>query len=353
VLDPQPIPFDPLAIELELPSLPSKPLKAFPSRLLRLAQRVWIQQVSYPPQAFAVRGKMESFEFLWVYDGVVEYAEGRPAGVNDLVLLRPGKRYIFSTGQRSARALSVQFRVDVYPRVWGKPADWPLHRALPEGDICRPLLSFLLAQAPQRDSFVVRPALMALIAAFVTGKLSTAAPNLRPLSSGVLAAIAFIRSEIAKQPHRRFTMTEVADTARTPYSTLLGHFHKYLGQTPRACIMRARLDRAVELMRRTDLPIEQIAVLTGFCNQAHLYKWCKSEFGLNPRPLRLVLCDGEHPMPLPRSPMLAGPTFGHFPAYDPSLAKPIARRRKGFISRLSRLVTGERGRKRASRSTSA
>jgi AraC-like DNA-binding protein len=260
--------------------------------------------------------------------------------VNDLVLLRPGIRYIFSTAARHARAISVQFRVETYPRAWGKPQTWPWQRALPEGDICRPLLTFLLAQAKRRDPTVIRPALTALIAAFVSGEMLTAAPSERPLPAQLLAIFAFIRNALAKEPHQRLRHRQIAAAGKISPSTLYTYFRKYVGAGPHVCIMRARLDRAVQLMQRTDLPIEQIAVLTGFCNQAHVWKWCNSEFGCNPHTLRLHLRDGEHPLPLPRCPLLAGPTFGHIPAYDPALAKPIPRR-KGIMTRLSRLISGK------------
>ena len=131
---------------------------------------------------------MESFELLWVYDGTVEYAEGRRVGVDRLVLLRPGRRYIFSNdaGGRPARAVSIQFRIDVYPRV-GQAGRLAVGVRLPDGDICRPLIHYLLAQRKRRDPLVVRPALSALIAAFVSGQVQTVAPAVRPLPKPLLA----------------------------------------------------------------------------------------------------------------------------------------------------------------------
>jgi AraC family transcriptional regulator len=46
-------------------------------------------------------------------------------------------------------------------------------------------------------------------------------------------------------------------------------FHKVAGETPRSYIFRLRIERAMMLMRESDMSLAQIALAAGFADQAH------------------------------------------------------------------------------------
>ena len=63
-------------------------------------------------------------------------------------------------------------------------------------------------------------------------------------------------------------------------STLL---HNELGKTFSEIILEKRMDKAVILLKGTDLSIEEIAAMVGYGNQANFYKAFKGYFGTSPR----------------------------------------------------------------------
>ena len=63
-------------------------------------------------------------------------------------------------------------------------------------------------------------------------------------------------------------------------STLL---HNELGKTFSEIILEKRMDKAVILLKGTNLSIEEIAAMVGYGNQANFYKAFKSYFGASPR----------------------------------------------------------------------
>ncbi|MBO4524388.1 MAG: helix-turn-helix transcriptional regulator [Ruminococcus sp.] len=63
-------------------------------------------------------------------------------------------------------------------------------------------------------------------------------------------------------------------------STLL---HKELGKTYSEIVLEKRMDRAVILMKGTNLSIEEIAAMLGYGNHSSFYKAFKAHFGKSPR----------------------------------------------------------------------
>ena len=181
--------------------------------ILRIARRIAIQLVSYPPATFAFRGKLNAFEFIWPIDGAIEFLAGHTATTNQLALLTPGLRYIFATGDHYVRAVTIQFQIDRYPRTWRSHTHWPKLRPLPDADIARPLLCYLLTHAQTRDPIILRPALTMLLSAFVTGKLIYHAPAAPAFPPSLIRALDYIRQTMAQRPHHPFTAHEVAAAA--------------------------------------------------------------------------------------------------------------------------------------------
>lgn len=76
-------------------------------------------------------------------------------------------------------------------------------------------------------------------------------------------------------------------------STLERRFREVLRTTPKAEIMRIRIERAMELLRGTDFPLSKIADLSGFLHQESLCKMFKLKMGTTPGKYRAAGKDEE------------------------------------------------------------
>lgn len=98
----------------------------------------------------------------------------------------------------------------------------------------------------------------------------------------VLACLDFVRDHL-EEPIR---VEELADHVMVSRSTLERKFRKHLGVRPGEMIRRQRLNRAVELVRSTELPLAEIAVMTGFSTVSQISRDIKKFTGKPPNLLR-------------------------------------------------------------------
>jgi transcriptional regulator of acetoin/glycerol metabolism len=63
-------------------------------------------------------------------------------------------------------------------------------------------------------------------------------------------------------------------------------FRQSEGLTPHSFLIQQRVERAEELLTRTDLPLSQIALATGFSDQSHLARHFRRRFGVAPSTFR-------------------------------------------------------------------
>ena len=69
-------------------------------------------------------------------------------------------------------------------------------------------------------------------------------------------------------------------------STFLRAVKATTGQTPLELIRDRRLDAACGLLRRDGVSIGEVAIATGFADQAHLSRSFKKAFGVSPKDWR-------------------------------------------------------------------
>lgn len=82
------------------------------------------------------------------------------------------------------------------------------------------------------------------------------------------------------------TIEDLAAHARVSPRTLSRRFRDETGYTPMQWIMRARLDRARELLEETDLSVEQIAVEVGLGTATNLRRYFRRVLGTTPTEYR-------------------------------------------------------------------
>jgi len=278
-----------------------------PGHSLVLGRAIAVEAVPYGPRTFAQRGKLNAFEFLWPIHGTIEIYAGQTVNSHQLALFPPGAYSFHGTSEGRAKALCVQFRIRRYPEIWGDPARWPERIDLPHRDICRPLLGHLLTHAQHADHLLAQPILAALLTAYITGHTTTDAPDLAPQHPVVEKAVAFIRATLDKHPGHEFAADEIAHAAGVRQSNLCRLFNQHLDCTPMRFIYKARLDRAVNMIQTTDLPLGVIAEMTGFSAEPHLRRWCRQELGCTPMQVRQRFRNRKNPHPLPRNPQVIAP----------------------------------------------
>lgn len=109
-----------------------------------------------------------------------------------------------------------------------------------------------------------------------------AAHRERARPEALRAAQAFISDHLAES----LTVRAVAQAAYITAPHLIRLFRQHLGTTPARYWWQLRLDRGVELLRETGLPITEIAQRTGFRNPFHFSRMVKQRYQMSPRALR-------------------------------------------------------------------
>jgi AraC family transcriptional regulator len=65
-------------------------------------------------------------------------------------------------------------------------------------------------------------------------------------------------------------------------------FTRATGHPPHRYVMRARVERAIALLRGSSLPLAEIAFRTGFADQSHMGRYVRQLHGISPKALRLA-----------------------------------------------------------------
>ena len=159
----------------------------------------------------------------------------------------------------------------VQSALWGTDAPFvPLEDTLIERrdlhdaylDVCQTLLDTdadYLAKEEQLQGFVER--LFGLQCVPDTPSSSTPIPDRTQIET----AQTFMRKHLSQN----LTITQIADAARISPAHFARRFKTATGFTPHDYLQNLRIEHARELLA-TDMPIAQIALEAGFCDQSHL-----------------------------------------------------------------------------------
>jgi AraC family transcriptional regulator of arabinose operon len=92
--------------------------------------------------------------------------------------------------------------------------------------------------------------------------------------------------ELLRHPTFAWSLKEVAARHGCAREHLSRVFQRRVGCSPAAYLTRARLAKALDLIRCSTLPIQRIAEESGFGSTHTLARWVRSETGLSPRAVR-------------------------------------------------------------------
>ncbi|UNU43342.1 AraC family transcriptional regulator [Sphingopyxis sp. YF1] len=150
------------------------------------------------------------------------------------------------------------------------------------------------ALASHRD-----PAMATLVRALADDDRMAADPLLTLLAAaveGVPVARASARTEhridallplIEARIENPFTVEEMAAEAGMSVNSLIVHFSRATGRTPRQYLLRQRLRRACWYLMNRPLTVAEIAFATGFSSHAHLCAAFRDKLGLSPGEWRM------------------------------------------------------------------
>jgi AraC family transcriptional regulator len=99
------------------------------------------------------------------------------------------------------------------------------------------------------------------------------------------AVLTFIEDRLAED----LSLDQIATVAGISSSHLKTVFAKSLGTPVHQYVIQRRVERAKELLKRTDLSITEIALAAGFAHQSHLARHMRRLLGESPRALRQAL----------------------------------------------------------------
>ncbi|MGM0693020.1 MAG: helix-turn-helix domain-containing protein [Pseudomonadota bacterium] len=85
---------------------------------------------------------------------------------------------------------------------------------------------------------------------------------------------------------RRLRVADLAAEACLSEAHFSERFRQRTGLSPWQYVMRRRLERARQMLQQSELPLSEIAALTGFTNQSALSRACRQAFGHPPSQLR-------------------------------------------------------------------
>jgi AraC-like DNA-binding protein len=95
-----------------------------------------------------------------------------------------------------------------------------------------------------------------------------------------------VREYIDSNINQRIKVETLAKLVNLSVCYFVRAFKQSTGLTPRKYLTRRRLDRAVELLSATDMPILDIAFATRFADQSHCARRFRQHVGMSPRDYR-------------------------------------------------------------------
>lgn len=104
-------------------------------------------------------------------------------------------------------------------------------------------------------------------------------------------AVIYIRRNIRS----RITIENLANYIRLDTSQVYRIFKKNTGMSPQCFITRMRMEKACEMLEKTDLPVKEIAEWMDYEYQSHFTKQFRKETGLSPSEYRERIADKKKP----------------------------------------------------------
>jgi AraC family transcriptional regulator len=180
----------------------------------------------------------------------------------------------------SSAILNAALAADQFRRMRFAFAD-PLGLAL-----TRQVLAELYAPpSPERDVYV-SALVTALTAHILRGPMSSVQQEDMSVGGLTTYRLHTIMDGIQQRPQDSHTLEEMAAQAGVTESHFCRIFRKETGVSPHQYVMKARLDRAQQMLTQTDMALSTIAEFLGFTSQSHFTRAFRQSVGEPPSDFR-------------------------------------------------------------------
>ena len=249
-------------------------------------------RAEYPAGASLGPRRMVDYELVWIMRGNVRYQRNSSlfeAPPGSIILSRPGvqERYIWDTQDITHHAF-FHFELKSIPVAFGRPANWPVLKAMPDGDIIRPLFEMLVIalESSPGPSVTWNKLAETIVAAFIAGPMQCQPATMVTLPPPVRLAMEWAKQALAMDARQRIRLQDMARAALVDPKHLCRLFRKAGCNGPMRSVLELRLHRAKSLLERTDFKVARIADICGFANAYHFSRRFTDQFGMPPRVAR-------------------------------------------------------------------
>ena len=160
-----------------------------------------------------------------------------------------------------------------------KFSDEFIHLSFEQSSPVRSLLELMVIEYANRKEdtqLILKPMVLALFMHIARRyRLEKAKPQVQTLSDRI---VQYINSH-----PESVTLKEIASHFSYHPNYISSLLHNELGKTFSEIVLEKRMDRAVILLRGTDLSIEEISAMLGYSNSSNFYKAFRDYFGKTPR----------------------------------------------------------------------
>lgn len=265
----------------------------------------------------------DSWLFTWTTDGhglLTQGAAGARAGAGDLIVLGPGvpHRYLVRPGARHWRFWWAHCQARPSWTAWLSPyavgdgmyvvapvpavlhdrmaaaftrmlsdARWPGSDTRPPGS-SSPSASPPVPNGPTAVAHGTAAQELALCSLEEIVLLASAAARPLPERPGVDTRVSRAEALIAADPAAPHTVRSLAEGVALSPSRFAHLFTEQLGRSPMRALREARLRHAARLLEATDLPVERVAVASGFASPFHFNRVFRERHGMPPGAYRAV-----------------------------------------------------------------
>ncbi|MDI3561907.1 helix-turn-helix domain-containing protein [Bradyrhizobium sp. Arg816] len=95
-----------------------------------------------------------------------------------------------------------------------------------------------------------------------------------------------VREHIDSNIDQRISVEALAKLASLSVCYFVRAFKQSVGVTPHDYLIRRRVERTMELLSRTEMPLSEIALAAGFADQSHCARRFRQHVGMSPRDYR-------------------------------------------------------------------